>query len=60
MAWELGAEGLRKWDLIRWNKIAQVIDETRKELVRLSYDASCSFICLLFNSKNWQAKERYY
>lgn len=28
-AWELGTEGLRKWDLIRWNKLGDVLKATR-------------------------------
>lgn len=28
-AWELGTEGLRKWDLIRWNKLGEVLTATR-------------------------------
>lgn len=39
-AWELGTEGIRKWDLIRWNKIAEVISNTQKDLVKLSNDAT--------------------
>jgi hypothetical protein len=28
-SWELGTEGIRKWDLIRWNKMAEVIAATK-------------------------------
>jgi len=28
-SWELGTEGVRKWDLIRWNKLAEVIAATK-------------------------------
>lgn len=28
-AWELGTEGIRKWDLIRWNKLGEVLAATR-------------------------------
>ncbi len=28
-AWELGTEGIRKWDLIRWNKLGEVLTATR-------------------------------
>jgi starch-binding outer membrane protein, SusD/RagB family len=28
-SWELGTEGVRKWDLIRWNKLGEVLAATR-------------------------------
>jgi hypothetical protein len=33
---ELGGEGLRKYDLIRWNLLAQKIDETKAQLAAMS------------------------
>jgi hypothetical protein len=32
---ELGGEGVRKYDLIRWNKLADAINETKANLVRM-------------------------
>lgn len=37
-AWELGAEALRKFDLIRWNKLAEMIEKTRKEQLAIAAD----------------------
>ncbi|MFB9862833.1 RagB/SusD family nutrient uptake outer membrane protein [Rufibacter immobilis] len=34
-SWELGGEGIRKYDLIRWNLLDQRIRETREELKAL-------------------------
>lgn len=31
-AWELGTEGRRKWDLIRWNKLGETLEATRAAL----------------------------
>lgn len=28
-SWELGTEGIRKWDLIRWNKLTEVVAATK-------------------------------
>ena len=28
-SWELGTEGIRKWDLIRWNKLGETLVATR-------------------------------
>jgi hypothetical protein len=28
-SWEFGTEGIRKWDLIRWNKLGEVLTATR-------------------------------
>jgi len=39
-SFEFGGEGLRKWDLIRWNKLAQVINSTKAALKTLSTNAS--------------------
>ncbi|MDB5196556.1 MAG: RagB/SusD family nutrient uptake outer membrane protein [Flaviaesturariibacter sp.] len=33
---ELGAEGVRKFDLIRWNMLATAINETRANLIKMS------------------------
>jgi hypothetical protein len=33
-AWELGTEGIRKWDLIRWNKLGEVLIATRAAFER--------------------------
>jgi hypothetical protein len=38
--WELGTEGLRKWDLIRWNKLAEVIAATKVAYSNYSTNAS--------------------
>lgn len=39
-SWELGTEGLRKWDLNRWNKLAEVIAKTKTALTQLATDAT--------------------
>jgi len=36
--WEFGGEGRRKWDLIRWNKLADVITATRAALQAIRID----------------------
>lgn len=38
-ALELGGEGIRKYDLIRWNLLATMITETRANMVRMSTKA---------------------
>ncbi|GEO03736.1 starch-binding protein [Adhaeribacter aerolatus] len=39
-AWELGTEGLRKWDLIRWNKLTEVLTATQAALKKLGNDTT--------------------
>jgi len=38
--WEFGGEGIRKWDLIRWNKLAEVIAATKAALQTIRADAT--------------------
>lgn len=37
-AWELGCEALRKFDLIRWNKLGEMIEKTRQEQLAIAAD----------------------
>lgn len=37
-AWEFGTEGIRKWDLIRWNKLTEVINKTKIDLENFRND----------------------
>ncbi|GAA4443094.1 RagB/SusD family nutrient uptake outer membrane protein [Pontibacter saemangeumensis] len=37
-AWEFGAEGIRKYDLIRWNLYGQKVAETRQTLTEMGLD----------------------
>lgn len=37
-AWELGAEALRKYDLIRWNKLASALAKTKEAYKQMSSD----------------------
>jgi starch-binding outer membrane protein, SusD/RagB family len=39
-SWELGTEGRRKWDLIRWNKLTEVINATKEALHEFRQDVS--------------------
>lgn len=39
-SWELGTEGVRKWDLIRWNKLAEVIAATKVAYSNYSTNAA--------------------
>jgi hypothetical protein len=39
-ALELGGEGIRKYDLIRWNLLGTMISETKANLVRMSVNTS--------------------
>lgn len=39
-AWELGTEGIRKWDLIRWNKLGDVLTATRAAFDAMRTDSS--------------------
>jgi starch-binding outer membrane protein, SusD/RagB family len=39
-ALELGGEGIRKYDLIRWNLLAAAITETRANVIRMSTNAA--------------------
>jgi hypothetical protein len=35
-SWELGGEGIRKYDLIRWNKLGDRLDEVKAQLLAMS------------------------
>ena len=39
-AWELGAEGRRKWDLIRWNKLGDALTAAKEAYAAMIADAS--------------------
>ena len=39
-AWELGTEGIRKWDLIRWNKLGDVLTATKEAYAAMIDDPS--------------------
>lgn len=39
-SWELGTEGIRKWDLIRWNKLGEVINATKTAYENFRNDES--------------------
>ncbi len=38
-AWELGAEAIRKYDLIRWNLYGEKVAETKQALIQMGIDA---------------------
>lgn len=38
-AWEFGGEGIRKYDLIRWNLYGEKVAETRNTLIEMGQDA---------------------
>lgn len=37
-AWELGTEGIRKWDLIRWNKLGEALAATKQAMTDMISD----------------------
>ena len=48
-AWELGAEALRKFDLIRWNKLGEMIQKTKEAQIAIAanttdYPKFCYYI----------------
>lgn len=47
--WELGTEGIRKWDLIRWNKLGETLANTRAafEAMRLNTTAYPKYVYYL-------------
>ena len=47
-AWELGAEGIRKWDLIRWNKLGERLVAARAAFEIFRTDPANSQVCILF------------
>jgi hypothetical protein len=41
-AWELGTEGVRKWDLIRWNKLGEALENARAAFEAIRNDPAAT------------------